>query len=120
MTAEPQRLQLSRHKGFNLQQSSIALNGLPAKIVARPGRWGNPFKIADIAKRYDLDPVDAQAKAVDLCTQWLIGALDKSLTPGPAPSRDLIRSELRGHNLACWCKPGTPCHAEVLIEIANG
>lgn len=26
---------------------------------------------------------------------------------------------LRGKNLACWCKPGTPCHADVLLEIAN-
>ena len=28
--------------------------------------------------------------------------------------------ELRGKNLACWCKPGSPCHADVLLEIANG
>jgi len=28
-------------------------------------------------------------------------------------------AELRGKNLACWCKPGDPCHADVLIELAN-
>ncbi|RWC93861.1 MAG: DUF4326 domain-containing protein, partial [Mesorhizobium sp.] len=28
-------------------------------------------------------------------------------------------SELTGKNLACWCKPGAPCHADVLLEIAN-
>ncbi|WP_421759102.1 DUF4326 domain-containing protein [Devosia sp.] len=121
MSAKPQRLHLSRKKGFNLQEASRELNGLPAKIVARPGKWGNPFVIAEIAKRYTLDPAEAQARAVDLCTQWLIGALSTSpLSPGPAPSLDLIRTELAGHNLACWCKPGTPCHADVLIEIANG
>ena len=121
MSAKPQRLHLSRKKGFNLQEASRELNGLPAKIVARPGKWGNPFVIAEIAKRYKLDPAEAQARAVDLCTQWLIGALRTSpLSPGPAPSLDLIRSELAGYNLACWCKPGTPCHADVLIEIANG
>jgi len=27
--------------------------------------------------------------------------------------------ELRGRDLACWCKPGAPCHADVLLEIAN-
>lgn len=27
--------------------------------------------------------------------------------------------ELRGKNLACWCKPGTPCHADVLLRLAN-
>lgn len=26
---------------------------------------------------------------------------------------------LRGKNLACWCKPGDPCHADVLLEFAN-
>ena len=30
-----------------------------------------------------------------------------------------IRTELAGYNLACWCKPGTPCHADVLVELAN-
>lgn len=28
--------------------------------------------------------------------------------------------ELRGRDLACWCPPGLPCHADVLLEIANG
>jgi hypothetical protein len=27
--------------------------------------------------------------------------------------------ELRGKNLACWCKPGEPCHGHVLLELAN-
>jgi hypothetical protein len=27
--------------------------------------------------------------------------------------------ELRGKNLACWCKPGSPCHADVLLDLAN-
>jgi len=28
-------------------------------------------------------------------------------------------SGLRGKNLACFCKPGCPCHASVLLELAN-
>jgi hypothetical protein len=31
-----------------------------------------------------------------------------------------IRSELAGFDLACWCKLGDPCHADVLLELANG
>jgi len=27
--------------------------------------------------------------------------------------------DLKGKNLACWCKPGWPCHADVLLKIAN-
>ncbi|MBK8086062.1 MAG: DUF4326 domain-containing protein [Devosia sp.] len=98
----------------------MALNGLPARRVTRPGKWGNPFSIEQVAARYDLDRAAAQSRAVDMCTQWLIGALDPALSPGPPPSLEAIRAELGGCNLACWCKPGTPCHADVLIEIANG
>lgn len=30
-----------------------------------------------------------------------------------------IRNELAGRNLACWCKAGDPCHADVLLDLAN-
>lgn len=26
---------------------------------------------------------------------------------------------LRGKNLACWCALDQPCHADVLLEVAN-
>jgi hypothetical protein len=28
--------------------------------------------------------------------------------------------ELRGKDLLCWCPLGSPCHADVLLELANG
>jgi hypothetical protein len=30
-----------------------------------------------------------------------------------------VRSELRGRDLACYCPLDEPCHADVLIEVAN-
>jgi hypothetical protein len=27
---------------------------------------------------------------------------------------------LRGKDLACWCPLSEPCHADVLLELANG
>lgn len=113
-------MQVSRQRGFDLQAASRKLNGLPAKLVTRPGRWGNPFAIDDVAAKFKLDRAAAQAKAVAMAGDWLRGTLDPKLSPGPPPSREAIRTELRGYNLACWCKPGTPCHADVLIELANG
>jgi hypothetical protein len=118
--AKPQRMQLSRHRGFNLQAESEQLNGLPAKRVTRPGSWGNPFTVADMQAQYGLDADAAQVKAVELCGRWLRRTLDRKLWPGEPPSHEAIRRELKGYNLACWCLPGTPCHSEVLIEIANG
>ncbi len=119
MSVRPQRLQLSRHAGFNLQAASQALNGLRAKRISRPGKWGNPFTIEATGRRYGLDRGAAQAKAVALCGEWLKGTIDPALSPGPPPSRAAIREELGGHNLACWCRPGTPCHADVLLALAN-
>ena len=37
----------------------------------------------------------------------------------PCLTEDVIRRELRGLNLSCWCPIGTPCHADVLLAIAN-
>ncbi len=39
---------------------------------------------------------------------------------GLAPSAAEIRAELAGKDLACWCPLDQPCHADVLLEIANG
>jgi hypothetical protein len=30
-----------------------------------------------------------------------------------------VRAELAGRDLACWCPIGEPCHADVLLELAN-
>jgi hypothetical protein len=98
---KPVRLQLRRSKGFNLQAASLAINGLPAKIVARPTRWGNPFPFG---------PGRTQAEAVALAEKFIGDELKRN--PG-------WLEPLRGHNLACWCKLGTPCHADLLVELAN-
>lgn len=111
-------MQLSRRRGFDLQAASGALNGLPARRVTRPGKWGNPFVISEVAARYGLDEVSAQEKAVELCGAWLRGEPGADPAPGVPPSREEIRAELGGHNLACWCAPGTRCHADVLIALA--
>jgi len=145
----PVRLQLSRTKGFSLQALSLATNGLPAINVARPSRWGNPFDFRKsehcwMALSYGCrgDRLGRQKASVMAFEEWvtppgdgkkLVGMergvslgsgkqkvpLGPRITVGAPPSLDEIRANLRGHNLACWCKPGEPCHADVLIEMAN-
>ena len=120
MAPHPQRITVHRVRGFDLQATSQRLNGRPAKMVTRPGRWGNPFEVAEVMARLDVDREAAQARAVALCRQWLDGTLDPELDPGKKPpSRERIIDELAGYNLACWCRPGEPCHADHLIELAN-
>lgn len=112
----PRRIVLSRKAGFDLQALSRSLNGLPVQSVARPGPWGNPFSIAAVAAETGLSKADAQVEAVARFGRWISGEI---AGPLPAPSRDSIRTALAGKNLACWCAPGTPCHADVLLKLAN-
>ncbi|SFZ83284.1 protein of unknown function [Devosia enhydra] len=117
--AQPQRLVLSRRRGFDLQAISQALNGLPAKRVSRPGPWGNPFTIEAVMAEMGLSREAAQARAVEAFGRWIAGLPTELAAHGQPPSRETIRAALAGHNLACWCAAGTPCHADILIAIAN-
>lgn len=143
MSDHPIRLRLSRAKGFDLQLMSRAANGLPARSVARPWSFGNPFRVVQAGRAIDTQqPVyaarhdweinyqffpsreAAAAHAVErfrdsLKTGMVLGANSVTMR------RDVIQNHLRGHNLACWCplpEPGQPdhCHAAVLLEVANG
>ena len=78
----------------------ISPNGLPIIYVGRPTKWGNPVKVTD-----EID----QEKAVIM---YITSYLSQSYI-------EAAKRELRGKNLSCWCKEGTPCHANILIEIAN-
>jgi hypothetical protein len=78
--------------------------------VCRPGVFGNPFAIG---------PDRTQEAAVDCFRQWLVGNSCKEFEPERRQAILSRVSELRGKNLACWCKAGTPCHADVLLALAN-
>lgn len=108
---KPARIQLSRKKGFNLQEHSLSVNGLPAVKVDRSTKWGNPFAIgAGPMLRHALD----HEGAVGFFRQMMS---DPQLREEAGYPNDL--SPLRGKNLGCWCKPGAACHADVLLELAN-
>lgn len=134
MTA-PVRLQLSRRKGFNLQALSQATNGLPAVKVTRRGPWGNPFEVWQ--DTYESAPnwhvsdgpchwgpfttkAEAVAEAVRLHrAEITVEGPHNHRLKRPVPTRSDIIKALRGKNLACWCALSAPCHADVLLELAN-
>lgn len=66
--------------------------------VARPGPWGNPWTAANSGGVHP-----ALRYACETAPFFVLK----------------IRAELRGKNLACWCKKGEPCHGDVLLAIAN-
>ncbi len=106
MTAEttPRRVQLSRRKGWRMPENTVS--------VARPGRWGNPFPIGREGPFSRVAP-DAEG-AVGFFRAML---RDPQMRARAGYPSDL--SPLRGRNLACWCRPGDWCHADVLLELAN-
>ena len=115
----PQRIQLKRTKGWRKPEGAI--------VVARPSKWGNPFVVHQHTDKCgpdlihcrlheDEEPVDT-AEAAVRCYRY---ALAYPVSPQPwVPDEDEIRYHLRGHNLACWCPLDQPCHADVLLEVAN-
>lgn len=123
----PVRIQRRRTKGWTTPLCSCGC-GQRAIYVGRPTKWGNPFvpvPIGGAPYRWtvvDDNGVDyrepphgwmhresAVLKAVNLYYADVKGKL--------APYPPL--SELCGHDLACWCPLDSPCHADVLLRLAN-
>jgi hypothetical protein len=142
----PERLTRSRAKGARLPEGAVCVDrstvfGNPWQ-VGIPGRFNWPRgEKAGWASDYRLgkQPMTAP-EAVRLFRDWLVDyqgylgavhhALPDSLTLRGAAelARDMAERRavilrrlpaLRGRDLACYCKPGCPCHADVLIELAN-
>lgn len=118
----PVRIQLSRAKGYRMPVNTVS--------VARPGRWGNPYRMSewlplDLCLTLFGETVrgcwspshiahlnDAQAAevyAAHCAWQKRIGG----------HLAELARSELRGKNLACFCPLDQLCHADILLRLAN-
>lgn len=137
MTA-PVRVQRRRVKGWRMPENTVS--------VTRPGPFGNPFDLrrevhcwTALAHGYRAGRI---AASVAMFRAWILqgkpavsegcgiylevdgksepAAVSPPIAAGTPPSIERIKAELRGRNLACWCRPGDPCHADVLLEIANG
>lgn len=119
-----ERIQLSRRKGWRMPENTVK--------VSRPGKFGNPFPVkkatsTTMGVTSDIWIVGtwegpalwikhSEAEAVDVAIQAY-----RAWITSPERSKFLAdaRIELRGKSLACWCRAGTPCHADVLLELAN-
>lgn len=81
----------------------------PYKIKPAPGyRWGVWFTPAENWSAFCQTPEDAHATAIHLFREAALPLI---------PTRKIMA--LRGHDLACWCPEHLPCHADVLLELAN-
>lgn len=100
--------------------------------VGRPTKWGNPFlvdkEMTDWQKAFiatQLLPFDQIAEQYKRGVFHYPLTLEKSLRyyemyiDFQIRHRNLDLSELKGKDLACWCLPDQPCHAVILLKLAN-
>jgi Domain of unknown function (DUF4326) len=103
MTAK--RIKLERRRGWRKPPDAI--------VVSRPSRWANPFPVVGADR----------AAAIQSYRRWLDDPNAQPVRCGAKtyqrPAREAIIATLRGHDLACWCPLDQPCHADVLLELAN-
>lgn len=113
----PRRVQRKRTKGWKMPENTV--------YVGRPSKWGNPVavdmlvSVEEAVRMYRDLVISGEAWwTTDEGTRW---EMRNRLTAArnPVASVEAIREELVGKNLACWCLLDQPCHADVLIAIAN-
>ena len=115
---EPKRIQRKRMKGWRMPANTAS--------VSRPGVFGNPFTVAlALESGYVQTEEEAVAFVVECFDDWLVGGRQgRDWWAGLESDKrraEILRRlpELRGKNLACFCPEGQPCHADVLLRLAN-
>ena len=85
--------------------------------VGRGSKFGNPYVVGGTFRvvggkgtRYGVFTRKVALMLFEEC------ALDPLL--GTIKREDVVK-KLRGKNLACWCPLKQPCHADILLKIAN-
>lgn len=93
--------------------------------VTRPGEWGNPFRIGGYFRVGAgpfawLEAIERVAKGDPRFTKIETAEQAVEFFRRYAEQRKPGKfNPLRGKDLACWCALDQPCHADVLLEIAN-
>jgi hypothetical protein len=111
----PNRIQLSRAKGWRLPTNTVK--------VDRTTNYGNPYVIGDkmdmkMVRRWGWNISPEGQKIVCEDATMAVRRFEHALQWDEA-IHDWVREKLGGKDLACWCAPGEPCHADVLLRIAN-
>lgn len=115
---KPIRVQRKRTKGWKMPENTVS--------VCRPGKWGNPFKVGEYVKigsgektgwaylKTNESKYAGSSYTYVQDNKTAVELYERYLTAYP---KDY--SELKGNNLACFCSLDSPCHADLLLEIAN-
>lgn len=126
----PQRIRRRRTKGWRKPENTV--------LVSRPHILGNPFVVAKEPAKYPTWSVhyvpnplvdsgyggfvddfgtrlEAIQCAVDVYREWATEGRNNYWRV----MYFVEEHKLHGKNLGCWCPLDQPCHADVLLELAN-
>lgn len=139
----PQRIQLRRTKGWRKPEGAIvvarpsrwgnwyrvvpnrtigatrriARNG-PHLVVVSLDKWGH-----EQWPQFGTWPntPEGHREATLFAVELFRRSLEATYVDLDGPlNREHYLGQLRGHDLACWCPLDQPCHADVLLDLANG
>lgn len=95
----PKRIQRESTRGWKMPKNTI--------YVGRPSKWGNQFQC--------LSRYESVKRFEESLNDWI----NNIYGYGENHSYEEFIAPLRGKNLACWCPLDQPCHADVLLKLAN-
>lgn len=121
----PRRVQRKRTKGARLPEGVV--------YVGRPTRWGNDWHVVHepgsdspwaVRREYERGRVSYLGLFAtrETASEWAVRGY---WTAKPDGFAALVREQLAGKDLACWCPLLTaggepfPCHVDVLLQAAN-
>ncbi|MEU0493536.1 DUF4326 domain-containing protein [Nocardiopsis sp. NPDC006139] len=120
---KPSRIQFRHAKGWCAPEGAV--------YVGRGTKWGSPYRVRidfkGDSRTYRV--IDAQGRtvkagmpraldAIRMCSDtWLA---DLRTIPHDSEVAARVRAELAGRDLMCPCSAERECHADVLLDLANG
>ncbi len=112
----PKRIQRKRTKGWRMPEGAL--------YVGRGTPWGNPWRIERLsAHEYvGINPDGSENGdgwgGRNFAAGWAVDCYTEALRIF-GPPNDEFWGRIEGRDLACWCPLDQPCHADVLLELAN-
>lgn len=140
--SEPKRIQRKRTKGWRMPEGAVYVGrgskwGNPFAVgrVSDWPRWGGPapYRVEtpdgriwhhETGRKVILGRVAADQHHKKLAAAHAVELF--ALHIGPMGNFEYddeelteLRTKLAGRDLACWCPLDSPCHGDVLLELAN-
>lgn len=109
----PKRYQRRRTLGAKMPDGAV--------YVGRPTKWGNPYRVEPEAPQIVTHPDGRWWTVCSDAHSFVVGEFRADLLSGELEQINVadVVLELEGRALVCWCRLDQPCHADVLLELAN-